>query len=190
MIERINNEIHRPSGPWTKQVHNFLNFLYEQGFNQAPRPLGFDDQGREIVSVVTGETMNYPLSDNAKSIIALESSAQLLRRLHDTSEKFLNIIEKPNHGWMFASKDPVEVICHNDFAHYNICFDGKQAIGIIDFDTACPGPRTWDIAYALYRFAPFTCPSNTDGWGSLYDQITRARLFCETYLAFLEAILV
>lgn len=82
---------------------------------------------------------------------------------------------------MFPCKDPQEVICHNDFAPYNICFDGQHAIGIIDFDTAHPGPRVWDIAYALYRFAPFTNPKNKDGFGGLEDQILRARLFCDAY---------
>jgi len=59
--------------------------------------------------------------------------------------------------------------------------DGEQAIGIIDFDVSHPGPRSWDIAYALYRWAPFTNPNNKDGFGSIYDQIKRARLFCEAY---------
>lgn len=42
-IERINNEMHRPAKPCTKQIHKFLIFLREQGFNQAPEPLGFVD---------------------------------------------------------------------------------------------------------------------------------------------------
>jgi hypothetical protein len=63
----------------------------------------------------------------------------------------------------------------------NVVFDGDQAAGIIDFDATHPGPRTWDIAYALYRFAPFTNPDNEDGFGSIEDQISRARLFCDAY---------
>ena len=27
---------------------------------------------------------------------------------------------------------------------------------MIDFDTACPAPRIWDIAYAVYRFVPLS----------------------------------
>ena len=174
-IERIGNEMHRPSGPWTKQVHIFLNFLHNNGFIQAPQPLGFDEEGREILSFVKGET-----SENIKSLESLISSAKLLRSYHDASQKFLNKFSL-SQSWMFPCRYPQEVICHNDFAPYNICFDGDQAIGIIDFDTAHPGPRVWDIAYALYRFAPFTNPNNEDGFGSLEEQISRAKVFCDAY---------
>lgn len=44
----------------------------------------------------------------------------------------------------------LEVICHNDFAIYNLIFNEEVPAGIIDFDMAAPGPRLWDIAYTLY----------------------------------------
>ncbi|WP_314062200.1 phosphotransferase [uncultured Vagococcus sp.] len=47
-------------------------------------------------------------------------------------------------------------MCHNDFAPYNVTFENNKAIGIIDFDTSCPGPRIWDVAYAVYRFVPLS----------------------------------
>ena len=175
------DRIYRASGNWTMQVHKFLRFLREQGFDQAPEPLGFDTQGREIVSFVRGNTYDYPLSQYAKSKAALISAALLLRKFHDASQKFLTENKSSDQGWMFTSRSPQEVICHNDFAPYNICFDEEQAIGIIDFDTACPGPRAWDIAYAIYRFAPFMDPKNIDGFGTLAEQIARASLFCQTY---------
>lgn len=180
-IERIGNGIHRPIGPWTKQVHAFLHFLRINGFKQAPEPLGFDEKGREILSFVEGKTCDYPLSEEVKSSEALISSAKLLRDYHDASQKFLNEINLSNNSWMFPPRKPLEVICHNDFAPYNICFQEKKAIGMIDFDAACPGPRVWDIAYALYRFSPFTRPDNNDGFGTLEEQITRARMFCDYY---------
>ena len=42
-------------------------------------------------------------------------------------------------------------------------------------------PRCWDLAYALYRWAPLTNPNNHDGFGSLDAQIERGRLFCDAY---------
>lgn len=130
------------------------------------------------MSFIEGETFDYPLSEKARSINVLSSVAKLLRSYHDVSVDFLNQ-NSNSHDWMFPSKDPQEVICHNDFAPYNIVFQGEKAVGIIDFDTAHPGPRKWDIAYALYRFVPFTSKDNEDGFGDIATQIIRARLFCQ-----------
>ena len=54
-------------------------------------------------------------------------------------------------------------------------------MGVIDFDNAHPGNRQWDLAYALYRFAPLTDPSNPDGYGTTSTQCRRVRLFCDEY---------
>lgn len=180
-IVRISDRVRRPVGPWTKQVHKFLHHLRSQGFFAAPEPFGFDTSGREIVSFLEGDVSNYPLSDNASSINALISAAQLLRKYHDASQSFLTSEHYDNNCWQLPCRNPQEVMCHGDFAPYNVVLDGKLAIGIIDFDTIHPGPRTWDVAYALYRWAPFTNPNNSDGFGTLEDQITRARSFCQTY---------
>jgi hypothetical protein len=52
---------------------------------------------------------------------------------------------------------------------------------VIDFDTARPGPRRWDLAYALYRFAPLADPGNPDSVGDAEDQARRARMFLDVY---------
>lgn len=179
-VECINNEVHRPIGHWTQQVHKLLRYLRDQGFYAAPEPLGFDEQGREIVRFIKGEVCHDLHSQKAASLKVLTSAAKLLRTYHDASQNFLNV-NSVSKDWMLPCKNPQEVICHGDFAPHNLVLDGEQAIGIIDFDAAHPGPRTWDIAYALYRFAPFTNPDNEDGFGNIEDQILRARLFCNAY---------
>ena len=55
-----------------------------------------------------------------------------------------------------------EVICHNDFAPYNLMFEDGRLTGVIDLDLASPGPRVWDMAYTAYRFVPLTDPANPD----------------------------
>jgi len=47
---------------------------------------------------------------------------------------------------------PAEVICHGDVAPYNCVFRDGRPVAFIDFDTAHPGVRIWDLAYAAYRF--------------------------------------
>ena len=60
--------VYRPSGNWTKDVHKFLGYLHDKGFDATPKPLGFDKTCKEIVSFIKGEVSNYPLSKNASSI--------------------------------------------------------------------------------------------------------------------------
>ena len=179
-IARVANTVHRPAGPWTETIHALLHHVRAEGFTAVPQPLGFDDAGNEIVTFLAGEVCNYPLSAAAASEEALISAAQLLRAYHEATRSFLS--QNPEgHTWLLPSQTPVEVVCHGDFAPYNVVLNGRQAVGIIDFDTAHPAPRIWDIAYALYRWAPFTHPQNPDGLGDLKTQIGRARLFCEAY---------
>ncbi len=82
---------------------------------------------------------------------------------------------------MFPPMEPREVICHSDFAPYNCVFYSGRAVAIIDFDTAHPGSRAWDLAYALYRFAPFTERQNVDGFGNLQQQAARTGVFLDAY---------
>jgi Ser/Thr protein kinase RdoA (MazF antagonist) len=152
--------------------------LRATGFTGAPRFLGIDEEGREILDFFEGEVGNYPLSEQVRSESALVSAAKLLRSYHDATAASI-----PAHsgGWQLSPIDPVEVICHGDYAPYNCVFVDGVAIAIIDFDFARPGPRSWDLAYALYRFGPLTEPANTDGFGTSELQAARARTFLDAY---------
>ncbi|MEE4194746.1 MAG: aminoglycoside phosphotransferase family protein [Anaerolineae bacterium] len=179
-ITRVEGKVHRPAGAWTPHVHALLRHVRTQGFTGVPEPFGFDADGNEVVSYIAGEVSNYPLSPNARSVNALVSSAKLLRAYHEATVSFVKGL-KGDEPWFLPALEPVEVMCHGDYAPYNIVLDGDHAIAIIDFDVAHPGPRVWDIAYALYRFAPLTGSSNADGFGNIAEQISRCRLFCDAY---------
>ncbi|MCU0154489.1 phosphotransferase [Curtobacterium flaccumfaciens pv. poinsettiae] len=81
-----------------------------------------------------------------------------------------------------ADRAPVETIVHGDFAPYNCVYDGIAAVGLIDFDTAHPGPRVWDVASAVYRFAPFTTGAvEGSTTPDLDERLARAAEFCRAY---------
>lgn len=179
-IARLDNAVHRPTGFWSKSVHELLNHLKEEGFDSAPEPLGFDEDGNEIVTFLSGDVSNYPLTKAASSSEALTTAAELLRAYHDATVSF---IKKgiDQHSWLLPKREPTEVICHGDYAPYNVVLHGNRAVAIIDFDTAHPAPRVWDIAYALYRWAPLKNPNNPDTLGCIETQTQRARHFCDAY---------
>ncbi len=178
-IRRTQAGVERPAGPWTPTVHALLAHLHATGFSAVPKPLFANDQ-IERVSYLAGEVNNRPSTDDHTLI----SAARLLRRYHDATVSFL-AQPSAEWQWMLPPRTPAEVVCHGDFAPYNVVVAdgdlGREAIGIIDFDTAHPAPRRWDIAYALYRWVPLTDPTNPDHLGGLNDQIRRARLFCGSY---------
>ena len=177
-VTRLGDTVRRGTGSWTKQVHWLLEYLRAKGIQEVPAPLEYDEQGREVLSYIPGLVGHYPLSEVLRSDENLISAARLLRRLHDATEDVAQIRQT---DWQAPTREPIEVICHGDFAPYNCVFDEGKLVGVIDFDHAHPGPRLWDLAYAIYRFAPTTAPSNPEGFGAFTDQARRVRLFCEAY---------
>jgi thiamine kinase-like enzyme len=109
---------------------------------------------------------NYPLPKFLKNSTAVVTAGQILRRFHDVTAKLIG--DDALH-LQLSRLDPVEVVCHGDFALYNCVFDSEGRIkGVIDLDGARLGPRTWDLSYAIYRFVPlvdFDGPD--DGFGDL-----------------------
>lgn len=178
LVTRRGNTICRLAGPWSRQVQWLLLHLRCMGMSEVPEPLGFDEQGREMLSFLPGEVGHYPLLQAMRTDEVLVSAARLLRRIYDATA---GIAQVRLTGWQAPTLLPVEVICHGDFAPYNCVFEGGKLVGVIDFDHAHPGPRLWDLAYALYRFAPLTAPSNLEGFGTLSEQTRRAQLFCQAY---------
>lgn len=178
VVTRVGSTVRRPVRPWTDAVHVLLRHLGDSGFDGAPRALGVDEQGREILDHLDGEVGHYPLSAQVRSDTALVSAGRLLRRYHDAT---VDLAARATTGWQLPPLHPVEVVCHGDVAPYNCVFRDARAVGLIDFDTARPGPRSWDLAYAVYRFAPVTDPANGDGFGTPAEQARRARRFLDAY---------
>ncbi|TDE31110.1 aminoglycoside phosphotransferase family protein [Nonomuraea mesophila] len=176
-VVRAGETVRRPTGPWTPAVHALLGHLAARGFAGAPRSHGIDGKGREILDFVPGRTADYPLPGWARSDDALVAAGELLRRYHDATAGFE---APPGAEWYFPAVSPAEVICHGDVATYNCVFREGLPVAFIDFDTAHPGPRVWDVAYAAYRFVPLTDPQHADG-RPVGEQTRRLSLFAGAY---------
>ncbi|MBM7045087.1 aminoglycoside phosphotransferase family protein [Rhizobium lusitanum] len=176
---RQGDHILRPVRPWTSSVHALLAALRRHDFAAAPLPAGFDAVW-EKVTYLPGTTGDLDDNVEMRSELALRSAASLLRRFHDCSALFLQDLA-PNYTWQLPSRTPGEVICHGDFAPYNVVLNDGRVTGIIDFETAHPGPRCWDLAYAVYRWAPLSLGIGVEGLDGLDNQIRRARIFADAY---------
>jgi aminoglycoside phosphotransferase (APT) family kinase protein len=181
-IVRIGDTVRRPVTPWTPAVQTLLRHLEAVGFVPAPRVLGIDDEGREILTYVPGRSG----PDGWTMIVTdrgLERYARLLRTYHDAVRSF-----RPPAGTVWSYTDePLrdeQIICHGDFYPCNLVWRRGRPIGIIDWDQAGSGTIVDDVAYALEYAAPFRDDEMAVRWlGYDAPPERRARIerFAEAY---------
>lgn len=174
---RIGDTVHRRAGAWTPAVHALLRYLERAGF-PAPRVIGTDAQGREVLRYIEGEAHSgtfEPVPDHMLSDAHLVEAAKLLRRYHDVVAEFR---PPPNAKWRLVAPTAYQVICHNDWSPWNALLQKDKVGTILDWDLAGPGTRLWDIAMAAASWAPLfrSIPSP-----SVSERGRRLRLFVDAY---------
>ena len=102
-VVRAGDTVRRPLRPWSAAVHGLLRQLEARGFEGAPRFLGIDDRGREILSFMEGEVGAYPLAPYMWSDEALVEVMRLLRQLHDAT---IGYVAPAEATWQFIYPDP------------------------------------------------------------------------------------
>jgi Ser/Thr protein kinase RdoA (MazF antagonist) len=174
---RVGDTVRRRAGPWTPAVHSLLRYLDQAGF-EAPRVLGIDTLGREILAYMPGEAYagsENPVPDRVLDEEHLVAAARLLRRYHDVVAGFS---PPPDARWRFTAPTKHDLICHNDWSPWNALFrDGRLAV-MLDWDLAGPGSRLWDVANAA------ACWVSLISEAKLFDLAQRARrlrVFCDAY---------
>jgi Ser/Thr protein kinase RdoA (MazF antagonist) len=156
-VTRDGDAVARPAAPWTASVQALLAHLRARGVTWVPEPRG-EASGVARVSWVEGEVPAYPMPAYVWEPDVLDRAAAMLRELHDATDGF----DRTGRTWALPEHEPAEVVCHNDFAPYNIAFRDGLPVGAIDFEAASPGPRAWDLAYLAYRLVPLAHPANPD----------------------------
>ncbi|HEV2249241.1 MAG TPA: phosphotransferase [Candidatus Limnocylindria bacterium] len=174
---RVGATVRRRGGYWTPAVHALLEYLAQRGF-EAPRPLGTDERGREVLSWVDGEAVPGwpdPFPDWIYSPDCMRAAARGLRRFHDLVEGFS---PPPGAAWRMPAPGPHDIICHNDWAPYNAVFRARRPDVMVDWDMASPGTRLWDAAWSAYMWIPLH--PHLEGY-SPQESAGRVRAFCADY---------
>jgi hypothetical protein len=181
-VVRIGDTVRRSTGPWTDVVHELLRHLEQVGFAYSPRVLGIDDQGREVLSFIEGESIGaaHPWPAWAWADETLEQAGRILREYHEAVRDFR---PRAARHWRFATAAITtgEVVCHNDIAPYNLVFQDGRVVGIVDWDLAGPAVPSWDLAWAAWTFAPIHTPEHAASLGAPLDTTRRIRLLCDAY---------
>lgn len=143
---RVGESVRRPAQPWTASVAALLGHLQEVGFGGAPRSLGIDDQGREVVTYLPSER-TWPYAEEV-----LVATAQLLRRLHDALDGFA----APSGAvWALPRGGAAGLrFGHNDIGPLNTVYRDGLPYAFIDWELAGPAPALYDIVEAALNFVP------------------------------------
>jgi len=179
-VARVGNTVRRSTGPWTPAVHALLRHLEEVGFDGAPRVLGIDGQGREVISYMRGNVYVRATPETMTEEVLGEIGG-LLRRYHEAVAGF----ELPSGIAWYHEPVPGRgaVVCHNDLSPKNTVFHEGRPVAFLDWDLASPAPPVWDLAHAAWQFVPLSDDRGTarHGWSKPPDRHHRLRILCEGY---------
>jgi len=161
-IVRVGNTVRRPPKGNAAFVHDLLLFLEDQDFPFAPRFFGRDEQGRDILSYLEGQT--WPNSGSELSDDLLMQAARAIRGYHDATA-----------GSRLAQGH--QIVAHHELGPHNTIFQENRLIGFIDWDDAAPGTRLRDLANAIYNYV------DVGHWANQTsdEQARRILLMCDAY---------
>lgn len=161
-IVRVGDTVRRPPKSNAAFVHDLLLWLDGQSFHFAPRFLGVDEQGRDILSYLEG----HAWSDSGSTLPddLLVQAARAIRQLHDLTA-----------GSPLAQDH--EIVAHNELGPHNTIFHENQLVGLIDWDDAAPGTRLRDLANAIYNYVDVGHWANQ----TADEQARRIHLMCVAY---------
>lgn len=200
---RVGATVRRTAGTQTPAVQALLRHLEAVGFTGAPRVLGLDGQGREVLSHLDGLTVgdSRPWPSWAHSDAALGAAGRWLRDFHAASRSF---VAPPGSRW-FGGRGgvgpggvgpggvgPGEVIGHHDAAPYNAVWHptptsedprAGELVGFIDWDLAHPMTPLNDLAFVALTWVPLTARdvAAADGFGADTDRARRLDLLLAAY---------
>lgn len=180
-VVRVGDTVRRETGPWSPAVHALLKHLESVGYSAAPRLLGIDPRGREILTYVDGvvpqDADPYVVTD-----LALEDTGRLIRKLHEAADGF---VLPDGVGWYFSPLGGPGpwVVCHHDLAPRNTVFRDGRVVAFIDWDLATLDAPIHDLRHAAWEFVPLasdeTC--RQQGWSQLPDRGRRLRILLDAY---------
>jgi len=162
-VVRVGNTVRRPPRKNAEFVHALLDHLATGGFDGAPRFLGTDQQGRDVLSYLEGEV---PAGLELHDDVVLFAAGRLIRRFHDAT---IGLLAR-------GIEASLEIICHNDLSPCNFVFRIGIPVALIDFDTAAPGTRRMDLGYAAWTWLDLGNPEIAPA-----EQRRRLDLFVEAY---------
>lgn len=183
-VVRVGDTVRRPRSQDSDFVASYLAHLGSVGFDGAPRFLGVDARGRDVLTFLEGDVPGDPVEAWAARDDVLPGVAGLLRRMHDASVGF-----RPEPKPVVAGRPvpPIpagepRLVGHRDVTPQNTVFRDGEAVAVVDFDLAGWTTRSLDLANTAMHWVPLCDPA--DRRGPSHEGIDvgrRLRLLLEAY---------
>jgi hypothetical protein len=155
--------VRRPPKGNAAFVHDLLLFLEDQDFPFAPRFLGMDEQGQEILSYLEGEI--WPESGSSLPDDLLEQAARAIRSFHDTTA-----------GSRLLQAH--EIVAHHDTLTTHYSFSGwTRALASLTGTMQPPAHGCVSLPNAVYNFVDVSHWANQEA----SEQARRIHLMCAAY---------
>jgi aminoglycoside phosphotransferase (APT) family kinase protein len=184
-IVRIGDTVRRPLRPFSLTVQAYLAHLRNAGFTGAPLPLGIDEQGREVLSFVPGDVPRNPLPPATAGDEVLVALARLVHALHEASAGWVPPPDAVWGGTPASTGKPItertEMVSHRDYYPGNVVFRDGLPVALIDFDLAKPTTRLYDVANAVWYWAPLRAPQDRAPAFRDLDIPHRVAVFADAY---------
>jgi hypothetical protein len=135
-VVRVGGTVHRARDAGSGFAARVLAYLESAGYPYAPRYLGVDDGGRDILSYIPGQTTDHP-SQRADGAYA--RGGVMLRLLHETTA-----------GHLLAAGRVC--VLHGDPGRFNTIFWQGLPAAFIDWSSCRPGDRLDDLGYLAWTW--------------------------------------
>ncbi|WP_121006543.1 aminoglycoside phosphotransferase family protein [Saccharothrix australiensis] len=136
VVVRVGDTVRRSRGPRSDYAAEVLRHLEAVGYAHAPRHLGVDDEGRDVLTYLPGRTTDHPTQ---RADGAYARAGAMLRELHDLTT-----------GHPLAGDR--ECVVHGDPGPFNTIVRDGLPVAFIDWSACRPGDRLDDLGYLAWTW--------------------------------------
>jgi hypothetical protein len=187
-VVRVGGTVRRPLNKNSPLIRALLGHLEAAGFAGAPRFVGIDAAGREVLGYIEGEVAGRPRPPWIGDEDRMVSVARLVRAYDDAAAAFVPPAGiTPVDGFGEVAGIPPEppyepeLIGHVDITPENVVFRDGKAFALIDFDLARPATRADEMFNVMLWWAPLFDPRDAEPLLRGLDVPRRCRMMADAY---------